>query len=322
MSGFLKVAGEVRSLAWDGDELVDALAGGRRWTLDGTEFPAGIRWGSLFDRATSHGEYSVLYAAYGTKALLVKGDELIRELDRSYYNAEVYEYPVALGTLPDGRDVLVHCPDEYNLLEVEEVESGRRITVGERAPEDVFHSQLRVSPDGRRVLSVGWVWHPVGVAQVFELPGPLDGDGVLPLALAHDADIVAGCWLDADRVVVAAGEDLGGAEDDAAVLGPRQFGVWSYAESAWVHRHRTEYVLGWVLGQGNCLVSLSGHPRVLSVRTGELLAEWPDIPLPERVASYGFDVEPAPVAALDPTGKRLAIAVDGGIRVLEIPDSA
>ncbi|WP_329253323.1 hypothetical protein [Streptomyces canus] len=32
--------------------------------------------------------------------------------------------PLALGTLGDGREVVVHCPDEYNVLQIEGAASG------------------------------------------------------------------------------------------------------------------------------------------------------------------------------------------------------
>jgi len=51
----------------------------------------------------------------GTKALLLEpGGKFIREVNRSYYHAEAYRYPLALFTLPDGRTGLVHCLEEYN----------------------------------------------------------------------------------------------------------------------------------------------------------------------------------------------------------------
>jgi hypothetical protein len=35
---------------------------------------------------------------------------------------------------------------------------------------DFFHSRLAVSPDGRFLLSAGWVWHPLSLAEIYELP--------------------------------------------------------------------------------------------------------------------------------------------------------
>ncbi|MBE1468219.1 hypothetical protein H4W33_007231 [Kibdelosporangium phytohabitans] len=52
-----------------------------------------------------------LIASTGTKALLLASDSrLIREVNRSYYQAGVYRYPLTLCTLPDSQTGLVHCP--------------------------------------------------------------------------------------------------------------------------------------------------------------------------------------------------------------------
>jgi hypothetical protein len=49
------------------------------------------------------GEVIALVSSTGTKSLLLRrGGGLIRELDRSYYHADAYRYPLALFTLPDG----------------------------------------------------------------------------------------------------------------------------------------------------------------------------------------------------------------------------
>jgi hypothetical protein len=95
---------------------------------------------------------------------------VVRELNRSYYQAAKYRYPVALFTMQDGRTGLVHCPFEYNRLDVEDALTRRLLTVGE-SPEraDIFHSRLMVSPSGRYLLSAGWVRHPVDVVVVYDL---------------------------------------------------------------------------------------------------------------------------------------------------------
>lgn len=95
-------------------------------------------FGGLFDRATASpsGGHVVLYAERGTKAIVVDMREsfprVVRELDRSFYHAETSDCPVAVGRLRDGREVVAHCPDHCAVLEIEELESGRRLTEGPR----------------------------------------------------------------------------------------------------------------------------------------------------------------------------------------------
>src|SRR5262245_26485599 len=165
-------AGGILSLCWRGDELVDWIGGGRAFAPDGTEQPASVRYGYRFDAAIASldGRFAVIYERLGTKGLLLHDGQLIRELDRSYYNADAYEYPVALFNDPNGRLLLAHCPRSYCRIELEEVETGRLFTeTTDRKPSDFFHSRLAVSPRGKRLLSAGWLWHPLSLVASFDV---------------------------------------------------------------------------------------------------------------------------------------------------------
>ncbi|MEV0480594.1 hypothetical protein AB0I69_08230 [Streptomyces sp. NPDC050508] len=321
----LQVTDEAQSLGWDGDDLVDVV-GGRRWGPDGVEHVASVVHEFPFDRSVSSpsGRFTVVYAERGTEALLIEGDRLVRELDRSDEHAEDFDYPVALGVLRDGREVLVHCPDRYDVLEIEDAESGERLTVGDRSPRDVFHSRLAVSPGGTHLLSAGWVWHPYGIVEVFDLddaltdPAVLDGRGVLPLDPGTDAEVVSACWLDGDRLAVATGEEFLDDEETPA-LGPQELGVWSLSEKRWVHRNRVDFSIGTLIPWGDTVVSLYGHPRLIDVTTGASMAEWPAVEVSLRDGSYGVTHIPTPVAALHLDGTRLAVAQPEGIAIIDLP---
>jgi hypothetical protein len=175
-----------QSLAWQGDVLVDWVAGGTQYHLDGTLLNGNTNFGYRFDKATAlaDGSYAVIFEELGTKGLIIR-NELekpqyktigagnrtfsfkqydLREINRSYYHADDYSYPIALFRLPNGRPAILHCPDEYNRLEIDLLENGKRLTVsGERDTSDVFHSRLQVSPFGALrpqcglgVASGGW----------------------------------------------------------------------------------------------------------------------------------------------------------------------
>jgi hypothetical protein len=66
-------AGRVRSLHWDGDELVDWVAGGTRWRLDGVQMDPPVQYAYGFDRAvvSPSGRYQALYTECGTKGLIL-----------------------------------------------------------------------------------------------------------------------------------------------------------------------------------------------------------------------------------------------------------
>lgn len=317
-----------RSLVWQGDELVCETGGGQRWDSDGVERDAAFTWAFPFDAGTASlsGRYSAVYEERGTKALLLEGEQILRELNRSYYRAPDYDYPLALGRLGDGREVVVHCPDVYNVLHIEDAESGEWLTDGWREPKDVFHSRLSLSPDGRHLLSVGWIWHPYGTAMVYDTalaltePATLDGDGVLPAAALMNGEVTAGCWLDADRLVLAT--DAEGSKDkEGPALAPRHLGVWSLAEEGWLHRSPVPDADPGVvlLPRGDQVVSLHGHPRLLDTATGRVVAEWPEVGLPGKTTCFGFDDDPTPVAALHPDGTRLAVAQAESIALITLP---
>jgi hypothetical protein len=315
------------SLVWDGDDLVDVVGGWRRWDAAGTETPGKVSWAYPFDQVTvsASGRFHVIYAERGTKALVLDNGQIVRELNRSFYHAPDYDYPVALGRLPDGREILAHCPDQYNLLEIEELESGRRLTGGERTPVDVFHSRLAVSPDGRHLLMAGWLWHPYGVGWVFDLqqalldPCVLDGRGIVPLYDAVDAEVAAACWLDDDRVVMAASTEEPLEGEGSEALSPGQLGVWSIAAGAWQHRTTLTHPAGTMIACGDQIITLHRHPRLIDLSTGAVKAEWPDVTVGTKSDSYGVTHLPTPVATLDRDQRRLAVAQPDHIAVIHLP---
>ncbi|MFD6887896.1 hypothetical protein [Streptomyces sp. NPDC059957] len=325
----LKASSEPQSLFWEGEDLVDPVGGFRRWTPDGREHPPRAAVPHSFDRAvrSPSGRWTVVYEERGTRAVLLDGERIVRELSRGDNLPEDYDHPVALGALPDGREVLVHCPDEYDVLQVEDVATGERLTTGDRTARDLFHSRLSVGPDGRGLLVAGWVWHPFGVADVYDLEAALvdasvlDRDGGPLDRTALYAEVGSACWLDADRVAVSAtGEGPG--DTEASTLQDGQLGVWSCRDGRWLHRSAGAGGWGTLIAcGGNLVASLTDRPRLVDATTGRVLREWPEIRVRHRDRAYGVDHDPSPVAALYPDGTRLAIALEKGIAVLDLPQT-
>ncbi|MET4927077.1 hypothetical protein P3L51_32780 [Streptomyces sp. PSRA5] len=326
--------GEVRSLVWDGDDLLDPVGGWRRWSPDGTEHRRERRgYGRGYDRAVTSpsGRWTVVYAERGTSGVLLDGRRVVRELPRDEYHAEDYDYPVGLGALSDGREVLVHCPENYDRLQIEDVATGERLAGGTaEATAGTFHSRPAVSPGGRWLMSAGWVWHPAGVCRVYDLdravtdPSVLDGHGLLNHWPLIDAEADSACWLDGDRLALVTGDIGGDPEEDGTVddereLGQHQLGVWSCSTATWLHRHDLPGPIGTILGCGEAVLALYGHPRLFDNRTGGLVAQWPRLAMPRRQGSYGVTHKPSPVAAVHPDGGRVALALKDGIAVIRLP---
>ncbi len=114
----------------------------------------------------------------------------------------------------DERTVAIHRT-AWNRLDVSDAETGEVLS---RQPHesDYNHGRLAASPDGRKLLDDGWVWHPYGLPTVWSLDAWLGskasvGTTRLELACRGYYWDKGMCWLGDDRVAIAGiGED----EDD------------------------------------------------------------------------------------------------------------
>ncbi len=106
-------ATDVRSLVWQSGKLMDWVQGNVEYALDGTKRGRTISYPFRFDAAvvSPSGAYVALYERLGTKAVILGPDGLFREVNRSYYHAHVYEYPILFFRLADGREALAHRPE-------------------------------------------------------------------------------------------------------------------------------------------------------------------------------------------------------------------
>ena len=170
-------ASGVRSLIWEGDSLIDWVSGGARYSLDGSTESRDFEYDDKFDSAISSpsGHYVVLYARTGTAGVLLHRGEIVRHLSRDPYQADVYEYPITFATSSNGQELLVHCPDSYCQIVVEDAATGAKVTSQSmQSPGDIFHSRLSSSSNARWLLSAGWVWHPVDVVNVLDFTAALE----------------------------------------------------------------------------------------------------------------------------------------------------
>jgi hypothetical protein len=333
-------ATSIRSLCWRGDELVDWVGGCRAFTLDGTERRASVYYGYRFDAATASpdGRLAVIYERLGTKGLLLRDGKLLRELNRSYSHADAYEYPVALFHGPGGRLLLAHCPQDYCRIDLEDAETGQVLTASaERKPGDFFHSRLAASPHGKRLLSAGWVWHPWSAVISFHVeralsnPRHLDEVNALPYSgegcLAEES---SACWLDEDRIAVAASDDPGDPEENPGAdagpcLLPRGLAVYNLADGTRLRAFQLDEPAGTILAIGaNHVLSLHRHPKLIELTTGEVLHVWTELHSGRQdgsiVRGLEGDAKPPPMA-FDAARNRFAIASGDQVTVVEFDRS-
>jgi hypothetical protein len=334
----LPTGSPARSLEWADEYLVDPVGGFRRWRVqDGTLVrETGRSFGGLVDSlalAPTSGPYRVLYARRGTKALLLDDRTLLRELNRSYSHAEDFDYPIALGRLPDGRDVLAHCPDSIGRIRIEEVLTGEVLAEQPAPGNSYFQSRLAFSPDGRRLLVNGWFWHPEATVELHDVTAAAADPSALDVNLlrgkpdgagAWRGEVVSACWLGSDRVAVLEVPDS--FEDDEVESVGEFAGTTTLAvigADGTLHaRNRVTMAPGLLVPCGEDLVlNLHGCPSLLDPATGRIVAAWPELAAGNSTLCYGAQESRHPVYAYDPASRRLAIAQPEHIAVVDIPEN-
>lgn len=319
----------VRSLVWYGDELIDWAAGGTRFLLNGETVSRQVLHAYEFDAAvmSQSGEFAVVYTRLGTKGLVLQRGKIIREINRSHYHASAYEYPVAIARLKDGREVLIHCPEEYCRLEIEELASGKRLTGhSSRQPQDFFHSRLAVSPDGQMLSSAGWIWHPIDAVRAFDIeaalqdPSQLDIDGFGMDALAAES---SAAFTTDGRLILALNEAISEEEEDPGASSSATFEIRTFdfriSRAPTIVRHAERLGTFMPVGAAH-LLGLFECPRLVDAATGAELKRWPHLHSGEQTSSILLSRAPLPAIALDPARRRCAIADSEGITVLVFDD--
>lgn len=308
----------LRSLAWDGDSLVDWI-GGHRYPLGSPaeRFHVGDTY--RFNMAVGSGGVGASFEALGTKGVLLRDNgarstgnfvpmsvDVIRELNRSYYQADAYLFPLTLFEHAERGTIVAHCPRGYNVLDFEQLD-GTCLTPRDTAgAEDIFHSELQASPNGKWLLSNGWVWHPCRVACVFDVeralrePSYLSTDGEkVELGESWSGEVEAATFV-GDRLVCATSE-----ERPAITIYDLQH-----------RRHEAlielpEPVGNRMMGLGDDhIVLLGGSPRILQISSGAVIERWDDIDVGNSAAQYPSvsATEPGPpYVAIDPANERFAL---------------
>jgi hypothetical protein len=320
------------SLSWSGDTLIDWVHGGKTYRLDGSIVETHRGYSYPFDAATMSpsGAYAFLYQRLGTKGLLLdaRTGRILREINRSCYHAHVYEYPVALFDLPDGREVIAHCPDAYDRIHIEVIATGERLTAHgrrERAA-DFFHSRLTVNRARTRLLSAGWVWQPVDVAMVYGLRRALED----PASLDDWNDDgppthtdLSAVFLDDDRLLVSSAKEAFDYEDEpqSTYLKPGMIGVYDLNARAYLSLATAAEEVGTMMPVGrHHVVGFYDHPKLIEIETGRLVHAWPELKSGKQIGSIIWHQDPPPALALDPASHRFAVGEEQGISVVQFID--
>ena len=318
----------LRSIAWAGDDLIDWV-GGRRIRPDGTVVAFGVGSGYRFDGGVGLGEVGAVFETLGTKGRLMRwngrvaqphfvpiGFDELREIDRSYHQAGLFDYPLCLLTLPDGRDAIAHCPRRYDTIELELLD-GTPLTSRRAKAEDIFHARLAASPNGRWLLDNGWVWHPLTIVGVYDVaralqdPEHLSSSGIaLDLGDAFDGEVEAAAFA-GDRLVVCGGENRQILSMVELPSG-RNLGTLPLSEPlgtrlmAWDHDH---------------VVAIDDQPRLIALADGKIVHRWDDAgPASRPCPSVNLESPEPPYVAIDGQRPRFALADAHHVVVISAQD--
>lgn len=310
------------TISWVDNYLIDWADSGRQYFPDGQIKEIGsYHFAFSFDSAISSedGVYSVIYKRLGIKGLLLKNGQILREINRSYYHAEAYEYPVAFASLNDGRTILIHCPESYCRLDFEEVETGMRLTNhADRNPSDFFHSRLDVSPDHKTLLSRGWAWHPFDFVEVFDIEECLNN----PLALDKSkhtpevgTEICAASFITNELVLIGAPNESESTYDASS---DKMIGIWNIKTNAVTDVIQPDFTIG-----GHLYViddtyawELYNYPKIVDIKSGQIIDELKEIASGKQVSSIIHHLNNLPTIVFNKRTKQVAICNEHTIEIL------
>jgi hypothetical protein len=308
----------LQTINWLNDGIVDWVSAGQFYSLNGHQKQLGkydLVFGFDASITSADGQYAFIYKRLGTKGLLLKRGEVIREINRSYYHAESYEFPAAFITF-DNKTYLVHCPFEYCRLDFEEVESGKIVTdVQGRKPSDIFHSRLSVSADNKYLLVCGWAWHPVDTVELFNVAASFDNPKLLDQAFLRPdfgTEINTASFINNTSILVASSNEEPFDDEVPALLPQKNIAVWNFTTNKLSKPAKINGELGNLFAiDGKQTWDLYKFPKIINIQTGEIISQLKDIDSGLQSSAILYDgIEKCPQICFNRYSSKIAIRID------------
>ena len=322
-SSSLSIPCSVNALAWARNDLVDPTSGliiRQDGTISDRQFLISFGFDRGLSLPTSGAFWTIAYLNRGTKAVLFKNWKEHREVNRSYYFAGTYDYPIQLAKLESGRVIIAHCPSSYDEIEIEDAETGE--CLGRKKTKQMeFHSRLSVSSDGRFLISAGWFWHPLGGAWLCPVTGIIKGESSAnEVNFSFGAEIDSAQFLGNEHVVVASTDNIIDEETECLPhrLGRLQLGNWSISRSQWESVVPLAEPAGIIMPWREWAVSFHEHPKVIELRTGRILHRWESIYSGRQIGSIDLGDPPPPPIAMNPQVGKFAIATKKEVVIITL----
>lgn len=305
----------IQTMCWFNNTIVDIACAGKMYHLNGkVEEKYTYHFGSNFNSSiiSENGIYAFIYNKTGTKGLLLKNGELLREINRSYYQADVYEFPACFLTRKNGETFLIHCPNGYNRIDFENVETGEMITnISERKPTDFFHSRFEISSNNKYLLSKGWVWHPLSVITVFDIeecfknPLLLDKSEIEPKV---GSEINTACFVNETEILIGCSEEEPYDEDLAEILPQNSVAFWNVETNKISKPTKLNFEFGNLFAINKKYAwDLYKFPKLINLESGEIEFKNEDLFSGKQNSSIIGYLDNQPNIAFDKKTKKIAI---------------
>lgn len=315
-------ANRLRTISWRNNKIIDWELAGKEYSLDGTiteQFK--YTYFYKFDAAITSpdGQYGFIYEWLGTKGLLLKNGELLREINRPYYCAEVHEYPAVFIELK-GKTYLIHCPLEYDRIDFEDADTGELITnVNGRTSPDIFHSRLELSPGNKFLMSKGWVWHPRELINVFKItdilsdPTLLNGMGLEPDVYG---EISMASFINDDAILIGSSDEIMD-DDERPAFPPKHIAIWDLNSNTLSKPVKVNGEFGNLFAiDENLAWDMFSFPKIINIKTGEIVAKDETIDSGKQASSIMHHVDGRPQIIFNRETKQIAISGKDSIDIL------
>ena len=312
----------LQTIDWFEDTIVDWNSAGTQYLENGEiKQLQKYHFGFACDGSitSENGEYVLIYQKLGTKGLLLKNGGLLREINRSYYQSSVYEFPATFLTFKN-KTYLAHCPFGYNRIDFEDAETGEVVTKStERKPKDVFHSRLEVSPDNKYLISKGWVWHPIDVIELFDIEKCFENPNLLDKGINIpnvNAEISSASFIDNDKILVLASQE-GWADEETDLIKDGQIATWNFKTGEILNPLTTNSEIGnvFAIDDTKCW-DLYDYPKIIDLKSGKVIDEIKEIDSGKQGSSIIHHLADLPKIAFNRKTKQIAIAKDNTIEIL------
>ena len=308
------------TISWFENTIVDWANTGKQYFLDGTVKQLWPYHYGFGDAAivSNDGVYAFVYKRLATKGLLLKNGELLREINRSYYCSDAYEYPAIFITI-NKSTYLVHCPIAYNQLDFEDVESGELITNSkDRKPSDVFHSRLEISHDNSLLMSKGWYWHPLDVVNIFNIEDCIRAPTMLDNAKISDdmgTEICTASFIDSDKVLIGSSDEVYNDED--AKLPPKSIAIWDLKTNQISSPTAVNSEFGNLYSIDDDFAwDLYKYPKIINIKTGDIVDSEESVNSGTQRSSIIHSLDSHPQIIFNRETKQIAISGKERIEVL------